>query len=135
MGKIFGGLAVTILANNRQHGGGHYRKREYQHWDFVCDCGLHYLLGCATKYVARWRDKGGKLDLEKALHYLDKAQEVGVKVRGVPLSKVMQFANQLQTMEGKIVTYIAAGDYEDARRNIQRLIRLADEEAQGQSAG
>ena len=58
--------------NDKQVGGSHYQS-EYQHWDFV-RLGLHgrYLEGCATKYVSRWRDKGGAQDLEKALHYVEK---------------------------------------------------------------
>jgi hypothetical protein len=61
-----------ISANDRQVGGDHYKK-EYQHWDFVTDTGLPYLLGCFTKYVTRWRGKNGMEDLQKSLHYLQKA--------------------------------------------------------------
>ena len=63
-----------MLANDRQEGGDHYAG-DYQHWDWVTDIGLHYLLGCASKYVCRWRKKNGQEDLKKALHYLEKAQE------------------------------------------------------------
>ena len=31
-----------------------------------------YLHGNIIKYVSRWEDKGGLVDLEKARHYLDK---------------------------------------------------------------
>lgn len=58
-------------ANQRQVGGTHYAAA-YQHWDFVLDCELGYLEGCATKYVLRWRQKGGFQDLEKAIHYCEK---------------------------------------------------------------
>lgn len=61
-------------ANQRQIGGTHY-KTSYEHWDFVRDAGLRYLDGCATKYLARWRKKDGRKDLEKALHYVDKMRE------------------------------------------------------------
>lgn len=66
-----------VGANDYQVGGRHY-EREYQHWDWVCDIQLHYLLGCASKYVVRHRHKNGEEDLRKALHYLDKALERGV---------------------------------------------------------
>ena len=62
-------------ANDRQIGGDHY-KGEYQHWDFVVDTGQGYLDGCVTKYVSRWRKKNGVQDLEKALHYFEKAKEI-----------------------------------------------------------
>lgn len=64
-------------ANNRQVGGSHYAEGgEVQHWDFVTLNGLSYLVGCATKYIARWRKKNGVQDLEKALHYIEKLQEL-----------------------------------------------------------
>jgi len=54
-----------------QVGGDHY-KAEYQHWDWVPDTGLGYLEATATKYLPRWRVKGGIQDLKKALSYIDK---------------------------------------------------------------
>lgn len=67
-------------ANDKQIGGEHY-KAQYQHWDFVCDTGMHYLLGCATKYVSRWRKKNGVEDLKKSLHYIEKAIEEGINFK------------------------------------------------------
>lgn len=62
-------------ANDRQVGGAHYAK-PIQHWDYVVAQGLGYFEGQITKYVSRWRDKGGIQDLEKARHFLDKLIEV-----------------------------------------------------------
>jgi Protein of unknwon function (DUF3310) len=65
-------------ANTRQVGGAHYRDTaaEYQHWDLVADTDMGYFEGQITKYVARWRKKNGRQDLEKALHYCDKLMEL-----------------------------------------------------------
>jgi hypothetical protein len=68
-----------MSANERDMvGGGHYRKhgKEIQHWDIVAIFQLDYFQGQITKYVMRWRDKGGIADLEKAAHYLQKYIEV-----------------------------------------------------------
>lgn len=64
-----------MAANERQVGGVHY-KVSYEHWDFVLACGMQYLEANSTKYIAR-KDKKGKEveDLEKALHYVEKAAE------------------------------------------------------------
>ena len=62
--------------NNVQPGGNHYKKHHYQHWDLMEDNDTPYLPACATKYVSRWRDKNGNADLEKAVHYLEKAIHV-----------------------------------------------------------
>lgn len=60
--------------NEYQIGGNHYAG-DYQHWDFVVDCQLNYLLGCATKYIIRWKKKNGIEDLRKAVHYISKNEE------------------------------------------------------------
>lgn len=67
-----------MKANDYQVGGVHYHRSTYQPWDFICDAELHYLLGCAVKYIVRHWDKGGAQDLRKALHYIAKAEEKGV---------------------------------------------------------
>ncbi len=59
-------------ANDRQIGGEHYLS-EYQPWDFIMQHNIGYLEACIIKYVTRHRSKGGREDLEKALHYADKA--------------------------------------------------------------
>lgn len=68
-------IATKPSANDRQVGGAHYAK-PIQHWDYVVAQGLGYFEGQITKYVSRWRDKGGIEDLRKARHFLDKLIEV-----------------------------------------------------------
>ena len=62
-------------ANDKQVGGDHYIS-EYQHWDLIALNRVGYLEGCATKYIVRWRHKGGRKDLEKASHYIEKAMDL-----------------------------------------------------------
>lgn len=63
-----------MSANEKQIGGSHYAG-EYQHWDWAIDINLPYLESAATKYISRWRDKNGAQDVEKAIHYMEKALE------------------------------------------------------------
>lgn len=110
--------------NDYQVGGDHYKK-EYQHWDMVCDINLHYLLGCATKYVSRWRDKNGLQDLKKALHYIDKFEDVGLHVNvynSFELSMITKFCDQHKVTEVIIIRYILIGSMFQARRAINELI-------------
>lgn len=111
-------------ANDRQVGGDHYKKTEYQHWDWVCDINLHYLLACATKYVARWRDKNGIQDLEKSIHYLEKAMERHIPDRyAYQWSEVYRrFYDQLPDKEAEIVRLIIAGAYGSAIARVGLLI-------------
>lgn len=64
-------------ANKTQVAGNHYSKHgDLQHWDIVAHFGLDYFQGQITKYLMRWRDKGGLTDLRKAAHFLQKYIEV-----------------------------------------------------------
>lgn len=55
----------------KQEGGDHYQST-YEHWDWVQEAGIGYLVGNATKYLVRWRKKNGVQDLLKARTYLEK---------------------------------------------------------------
>ena len=71
-----------MSANDKQVGGAHYQGETGipQHWDIAIAMGWDYLTGNATKYLWRLGKKGGPEkeleDLQKAIHYLEKKQEV-----------------------------------------------------------
>lgn len=65
-------MAISKV-NQYQPGGTHYKQfGDLQPWDVIIYFGLGFLDGNAVKYLLRWRHKGGKLDLEKAKHYVAK---------------------------------------------------------------
>lgn len=64
-----------MAANDKQVGGTHYQGAPIQHWDFVVMHGIPYLEATAIKYLMRHGQKNGRVDLEKALHYIEKALE------------------------------------------------------------
>lgn len=68
-----------MKVNEKQIGGQHYKSFTMQPWDVVLDWNLGYLDGTALKYIARWREKNGVQDLEKAIHFLEKLIEVEKK--------------------------------------------------------
>lgn len=53
-----------------QVGGDHYRKLAIQPAEYTTRNGLGHLAGDTIAYVTRYKDKGGKQDLEKAIHCL-----------------------------------------------------------------
>jgi len=61
------------MTNHVEQVGGDHYQAPYQHWDWAAETGLGYLEANATKYLARCRKKAGRLDLEKALSYVEKA--------------------------------------------------------------
>lgn len=124
------GSFATPPANARQVGGDHY-KTPYEHWDFVPKVGLGYLAGCASKYLVRWRKKNGKQDLEKCLHYLEKAhekKEYPSMVLSSTSAELYDFvsANEVHAEEAAGLAFILHGDYENASVIVRRL--LASEE-------
>lgn len=58
--------------NERQVGGDHYKVGGEEHWDRAWR--LHYdpFQYIITKWIERWKDKGGIEDLKKARHAIDK---------------------------------------------------------------
>ena len=66
-------------ANDMQIGGEHYKKA-IQPWDAM-ECWMSpeqfegFLRGNVIKYIARYKDKDGMKDVQKAKHYLEKLLE------------------------------------------------------------
>lgn len=65
-----------MSANDKQISGSHYKNRTIEPWDYIAANDLDYFQGSAIKYITRFRDKGGKRDLEKAIHFLEKLIEL-----------------------------------------------------------
>lgn len=121
-----------MTTNDRQVGGTHYES-EYQHWDFIEQCGIGYLEGVATKYVVRWRGRGGTLDLRKAIHYVEKLIELQRTHNRLPrgnapesLLKLFIEENNLTGSEGLVIsllcTWSTRAELRTAARLIERLI-------------
>lgn len=95
-------------ANERQVAGDHYRRQRIQHWDYVAANGLDYFQGQITKYVSRWRDKGGVQDLEKAMHFLQKYIEL-VRTEVDPNAEVFARVRERATLERELENDDPAG--------------------------
>jgi len=58
-------------ALDMQVAGNHYKNLKVQPIEYIHANNLGYCEGNVVKYITRWRDKGGKADLEKVKHYVD----------------------------------------------------------------
>lgn len=58
----------------KQIGGTHY-KTAIQPVQYIHANGLNFFEGNVIKYITRHRSKGGKADLEKAIHYIEMLME------------------------------------------------------------
>lgn len=117
---------MAIKANDRQVGGDHYKGSDYQHWDFANDIKMLYLPGVASKYVSRWRKKNGAEDLEKAIHYLDKCEEVQINIlpsihRQACFWK-FAIANNINMYDAWIIWLIMEGEWALARDGVKGLL-------------
>lgn len=69
-----------MRASDMQIGGDHYTSKDIQPWEameaWMTEEQFNgFLCGNAIKYLARWQDKGGRNDLMKCRHYIDKLLE------------------------------------------------------------
>ena len=58
-------------ALDQQVAGTHYKSMKIQPIEYIHANSLGYCEANVVKYISRWRDKGGKADLEKIKHYVD----------------------------------------------------------------
>jgi len=55
----------------KQVGGSHYKNYKIQPVEFIIKNNIGFVEGNILKYVLRFKEKGGVLDLEKAKHYIE----------------------------------------------------------------
>lgn len=70
-----------MSANDKQHGGDHYRSLRIQPWDALKEWLTPeefrgWMKGNSIVYLARERQKGGDTDIAKANHHLEKLLEI-----------------------------------------------------------
>lgn len=63
-------MAQNKSALSSQVGGQHYKMYGIQPIEYAMANNLNYCQANVVKYTTRYRDKGGKQDLEKAIHNL-----------------------------------------------------------------
>jgi hypothetical protein len=108
-----------------QVGGDHY-KADIQHWDVMEDADVAYLEATASKYIVRWRKKGGPQDLEKAATYLERALvEERPARRLVPADqlKALVAENKLDVWDAALLELIHLDGSQIALRSAAVLLR------------
>ncbi len=114
-------------ANARQVGGDHYKGADYQHWDFVTDARLDYLPAQVTRYIGRWRrHPAGKQNLEKAIHYIDKCNEMrSVGAQSPHWQRWFDrytLLNKTHVEDKLAMQWACLGEWGNARRAVERLL-------------
>jgi len=55
----------------KQVGGNHYKNYKIQPVEFIIKNNIGFVEGNIIKYILRFKEKGGAVDLEKAKHYIE----------------------------------------------------------------
>lgn len=73
MNSIEGILFVpeTHSPFDKQVGGEHYKNLKIQPVEYIVANNLNFLEGNVVKYITRHKQKGGKADVEKVIHYCE----------------------------------------------------------------
>ena len=64
-------LPSANKASDKQVNGDHYKSMAIQPSEYIHRNGLNWCEGNAIKYITRHKLKGGRVDIEKAIHYLE----------------------------------------------------------------
>ena len=107
-------------ANDKQVDGDHY-KSEYQHWDFVHDTNMNYLQAQVVRYVSRMRKKHGKVDKDKALHFIQKLTEERDKAACATLDEFSE-SNNLTDEERAVIFSLIHGHYALAEHQLKDIV-------------
>lgn len=110
-----------------QVGGAHYQTDSGpQHWDVMEEFDVSYLEAVATKYLSRWRQKGGAEDLRKSLTYLEKMGERTTR-KLVPVHRITWVTSEPELEITKhILSYGSRPALQLAARAIKDLIELEE---------
>jgi hypothetical protein len=73
-----------VSALDKQPGGSHYKDYAIQPVDFITKNKVPFIEGNVIKYVMRHRQKNGRQDLEKAIHYLEMLLELEYPAPEIP---------------------------------------------------
>jgi hypothetical protein len=84
-----------MSALDKQVGGSHY-KLPYEPIKFITETNLDFVQGSIVKYVSRYKNKGGRIDLEKAVHYAQLGEQLtkGLSIRKELYDVVEEFTRQ-----------------------------------------
>lgn len=63
-------ISEDLTPRNVQVGGDHYKTMKIQPYEYIVANNIGWLEGNAIKYISRYKQKGGRKDIEKAIHYL-----------------------------------------------------------------
>lgn len=89
-----------------QVGGGHYKNMAIQPVEFAVKAKLSFIQGCIVKYISRYKNKNGKQDIDKAIHFAKLAIELNEQ------------GDEFMSNLGLAYTYCKTNKFSQAQTNI-----------------
>lgn len=110
-----------------QVGGGHYKSMAMQPVEFAVKAKLSFIQGCIVKYVSRYKNKNGKQDIEKAIHFARLAIELNEQgdelMSNLGLAYTYCKANKLSQVQTNIIVSAVKEDFYGVIRCCNQLIK------------
>lgn len=136
----------TADALKTQVSGNHYKDLPYQPVEFIEKVNMHYCCANILKYVVRFKNKNGRTDLKKALHYCELLEITGNKWWDCPneeypiiLDYFVKFIrSNLSFLDGSqvaVVMAIMAKDMDFLKESINNLITNNYGKSESESKG
>ena len=110
-----------------QVGGTHYKDLIMQPIELIIKANLSFIQGNIVKYITRYKNKNGKQDVEKCIHYAKLAIELnstGHKYRMLNFAYTYCKVNNLSQAQTKIIVACIQDDYYLVIRYCNLLIKL-----------
>lgn len=124
------------MSNTIEQVGGTHYQNEIQPWDIIAEYKMNWFQGEILKYVTRFKHKGGKQDLEKAISIADKANDINIngcskEISATSIPFILQYIWDYTKEEPgdllgnlyNILNFIINGRYDDTKMVIISLIK------------
>lgn len=119
-----------------QVGGAHYKDMKMQPIELIAQLNLDFFHGNFVKYISRYKNKNGKQDLEKCLHYIQLREElIGNPLNGITFRRLSEKVdvresvaeycniNDLSPRIYGAISYFLVERYDLAKEIVQRIIK------------
>lgn len=109
-----------------QVGGNHYKDLQMQPIVLITKANCDFIQGCIIKYISRYKNKNGKQDIEKCIHYAQLAIELLPDEKNylnIGLGYSYIKANSLNHYQSEIIIATLQRDFLSVIRSCKALIK------------
>lgn len=108
----------------KQIGGNHYKDMAFQPLDLINKLRCSFTQGCIIKYICRYKNKNGKQDIEKCIHYARIAMDLGGTWPCDKPGLIMQFCteNRLSRHQSAIIRHVVNTRWNSLIDECQQII-------------